>query len=126
MLPFSMPTVRRVWMFGLVVAVAAALRVAAQQPELAPPSFVVIRPIPPPARPLPPEADSARERQFSFIAYGDTRTPLDDAVPEVDHARVVAAILSRIKALAGTQFPVRFVIQSGDAVYNGTKGEQLN
>lgn len=109
----------------VVTAVIVGVDGSAQQvPQL--PALVTVRPIEPPRGPLPPEAASAGQRRFSFIAYGDARPSVDQAVPEVDHARVVDAILSKIASLAATPYPVRFVLQTGDAVYNGTQGDQLN
>ena len=75
--------------------------------------------------------------RFSFIAYGDTRsagpTPGaaapaagDGDVVHPIHSQVVDAMIARIRALAGTPFPVRFVVQSGDAVLRGINGAQWN
>jgi hypothetical protein len=110
--------------FGIVAAFAGFSGSAQQQFQM--PPLVTVRPIPPPKTPLPSETASSGQRRFSFIAYGDTRPAVDAAVPEVDHAKVVAAMLVKIKALASTPFPVRFVLQSGDAAFTATKGEQLN
>jgi 3',5'-cyclic AMP phosphodiesterase CpdA len=103
----------------------------------APAPFVPVRPIRPPARPLPPESESAGITRFAFIAYGDTRCDCrltaGDArfVPakpetEEDHAAVVDTVVAKVKELAGSQFPVRFVLQSGDATYRGRDGERWN
>src|SRR5262245_26175320 len=110
-----------------VAAVAAVAGIHGSAQQAAPlPSFVEMHPIAPPRSLLPPESESARQRRFSFIAYGDARTAVDRAVPEPDHARVVDAMLEKIASLASSNFPVRFVLQTGDAVYNGAQGEQLN
>ena len=53
---------------------AAGLHGAAQQSPAAAAGRAV-RPIEPPAVPLPAEAASAGETRFSFIVYGDTRSP---------------------------------------------------
>jgi hypothetical protein len=130
--------------FVATVATAAAVvsALSAQQPPVAPvvpPAlrFVPIRPIEPPARPLPQESESANVTRFSFIAYGDTRSagPIPGAATETGgdgnvvhpiHSQVVDAMIARIRALAGTPFPVRFVLQSGDAVLRGSNGAQWN
>ena len=129
-----------------VVTVAAAALVvsalSAQQPVVAPVvppalTFVATRPIEPPARPLPPESESANVTRFSFIAYGDTRSasPAPGAAAETAgdgnvvhpmHSQIVNAMIARIRALASTPFPVRFVVQSGDAVLRGSSGAQWN
>jgi hypothetical protein len=97
---------------------------AAQQAAI--PSLVPVRPIAPPAAALPAEADSATVTRFSFIAYGDARGQLDGTALQPDHGVVVDGMLARIAALASTPFPIRFVLQSGDAVLNGTAGAQWN
>ena len=109
-----------------VVVLAAWLSIdgAAQQPAI--PLLVQVRPIAPPAAVLPAEADSASVTKFSFIAYGDTRGLRDGTALQPDHSVVVDGMLARITALATTPFPIRFVLQSGDAVLNGTAGTQWN
>ena len=110
---------------GLVIALAlAGIEGTAQQPI--PTALVPVRSIQPPDTPLPSEADSARATRFSFIAYGDTRSQVDGLALQPDHGAVVDAMLARIKALASTAFPVRFVVQSGDAVASGIDGAQWN
>ena len=76
-------------------------------------------PINPPATPLLSESATARETRFSFIAYGDTRGPRDAVEPGPGHTQVVEAMLETIKQMQGGPDPVRFVINSGDAVSNG-------
>lgn len=130
--------------FFSVAAIAALIvtAVSAQQPPAAPVvppalTFVPIRPIEPPARPLPPESESGSVTRFSFIAYGDTRsagnppgttnlTPGDGDVLHPIHSRIVDVMLANIRALAATPFPIRFVLQSGDAVLRGATGAQWN
>src|SRR5882672_2891069 len=121
----------------LVVGVVGS----AQQPAVAPVvppalTFVPIHPIEPPARPLPAESESANVTKFSFIGYGDTRsagTPVGGAPVPGDgdilhpiHSQIADAMIARIQALADTPFPVRFVVQSGDAVLRGATGAQWN
>ena len=114
----------------LVVAlctVAGAQQLPAPPPV---PVWVAVKPIDPPATPLPPEAASARVTKFSFVAYGDTRSgsgpggDLDVVHPE--HSRVMDQVLATAKTLAATPFPIRFVLQSGDAVLRGQSGTMWN
>ncbi|HZS09312.1 MAG TPA: metallophosphoesterase [Blastocatellia bacterium] len=85
-----------------------------------------VRAITPPAKPLPPEEASAGVTKFSFIVYGDTRGRRDGFELQYEHSLIVTSALARIKALEKTQYPVRFVLQSGDAVVNGRIARQLN
>jgi 3',5'-cyclic AMP phosphodiesterase CpdA len=96
---------------------------AARVPVLEP-----ARPVLPPKHPLPPEAKSASEKRFSFIVYGDTRAPsaAENAAPYPAHERVMDTILAAVKARARTRFPVRFVLQTGDAVIQGASGRMWN
>jgi hypothetical protein len=114
----------------LVVAlctVAGAQQLPAPPPV---PVWVAVKPIDPPATPLPTEAASARVTKFSFVAYGDTRSgsgpggDLDVVHPE--HSRVMDQVLATAKTLAATPFPIRFVLQSGDAVLRGQSGTMWN
>src|SRR6185436_18285959 len=60
---------------GLVSAAVVAQQPAVQPPAPAVPlAWVAVRPIEPPATPLPQEANSAGVTKFSFLAYGDTRS----------------------------------------------------
>jgi hypothetical protein len=113
---------------GVIGTVAAA-----QQPPPAPaPPLVLVRPIDPPATPLPSETASAGITRFSFIAYGDTRSggaadvPGDGQILQGEHSRVVDGMISRIRQSASTPFPIRFVLQSGDAVLRGPTGAMWN
>jgi hypothetical protein len=73
--------------------------------------------------------------RFSFIAYGDNRCdcrlPSNGGGPPVigrelqpEHDRLVQAMLDRIESLAGTDYPVRFVVSAGDAVFQGYEAER--
>ena len=104
---------------ALLLAISSAL--AAQIPDT-----TTVVPIKPPRRPLPAEAASARVTRFSFIAYGDTRGRQDGVALQAEHGQVVASMLRTIKAMANGPDPVRFVLQSGDAVVNGREARQLN
>jgi hypothetical protein len=124
---------------GLVLAASAVgiaqqLQTPSAPPAAAPPvAWVDVKPIAPPRTPLPAEAASAQVTRFSFLAYGDTRsgsataTSADDAqAPNVEHSRVMDAMLTKVKELAPTPSPVRFVLQSGDAVLRGVEGGRFN
>jgi len=109
---------------------AACAIVAAQQAPVPAPAWVAVKPIEPPASPLPAEAASAKVTRFSFIAYGDTRSgagPGGDAeVLHPLHTKVMDRMLAKVRELAPTPFPVRFVLQSGDAVLRGQNGAMWN
>jgi 3',5'-cyclic AMP phosphodiesterase CpdA len=80
--------------------------------------------ISPPRTPLPAEAASARVTKFSFISYGDTRGRHDGVDVQAEHTLVIESMLATIKRAAAAADPIRFVVQSGDAVQNGTFGKQ--
>jgi hypothetical protein len=120
---------------SLVMVTAITCHVVAQQsvgpPLVAQPAFtlaplVAVHPIEPPTKRLPSEADSAGQTRFSFIAYGDTRSAVDGQSLQPEHGVVADAIVAKIEALASSSFPVRFVLQTGDAVLNGTDGAAWN
>jgi Calcineurin-like phosphoesterase len=96
---------------------------AAQQGAAPPP---VVKPIEPPATGLPAEGASAGIKRFAFIAYGDTRGPADGIILQPQHSAVVDAILAAVTTERAAGFPVRFVLQSGDAVANGREAAQWN
>jgi 3',5'-cyclic AMP phosphodiesterase CpdA len=97
----------------------------AQPPPPAPPPEVV-RAILPPRNPLPPEPASAAATRFSFIAYGDTRGRREGKDEQYEHNLVVETMLSTVKRLETTPFPVRFVLMTGDAVMSGRDPRQWN
>ena len=80
----------------------------------------------PPTAPLPPEAASRDVKRFSFIAYGDTRGRRDGTALQYEHSLVIDSMLNQIKKLRDSDYPVRFVLQSGDAVVNGQDPKQWN
>jgi 3',5'-cyclic AMP phosphodiesterase CpdA len=82
--------------------------------------------IEPPRLPLPTEAESADVTRFSFIVYGDTRGRRDGQNPQYEHSLVVESMLRTIASLRDGPEPVRFVLQSGDAVFNGQDPAQWN
>ena len=114
---------------GVALLLACGVAASAQQaaptvpPVVAP---VLVRAIEPPDRPLPAEAQSAGVTRFSFIAYGDSRGQADGVELQTAHGLVVDAMVDKIRALASTPFPVRFVVQSGDAVVRGIDGAAWN
>jgi hypothetical protein len=83
-----------------------------------------VAPIVPPRAGLP--ADAARQTKFTFIAYGDTRGRRDGEQLQGEHGLVVQSMLATIKRLAAGPDPVRFVLQSGDAVSSGAVAAQWN
>jgi Calcineurin-like phosphoesterase len=85
-----------------------------------------VTPISPPTTPIPPETNSRGITQFSFIAYGDTRGRRDGEAIQYDHSMLVDSMLDQIKKLRDTPFPVRFILQSGDAVLRGIDPEMWN
>jgi 3',5'-cyclic AMP phosphodiesterase CpdA len=85
-----------------------------------------VTPINSPATPLPVESASAGVTKFSFIAYGDTRGRKDGVAIQYEHSLIVDSMLTQIKKLQTTEFPVRFVLQSGDAVQHGQSAKEWN
>jgi len=82
--------------------------------------------IAPPKDPLPIEENSKYVDQFSFIVYGDTRGRRDGKEVQYEHSLIVDSMLANIKKLSVTPYPVRFVLQTGDAVVNGRDPKQWN
>ncbi len=79
-----------------------------------------------PRNPLPTEAASKQVTRFSFIAYGDTRGRRDGVSEQYEHSMVVESMLRTIKGMESGPEPIRFVLQSGDAVVNGRDPKQWN
>jgi len=79
----------------------------------------------PPRTPLPPEGSTGGITKFSFIAYGDTRGRHDGEQLQAEHQLVVESMLSTIKRAAAAGDPIKFVLQSGDAVVDGSIANQL-
>lgn len=79
-----------------------------------------------PRVPLPAEAESADVSRFSFIVYGDTRGRRDGEDLQHEHGLVVESMLRTIDALEAGPDPVRFVLQSGDAVLDGKNAGHWN
>lgn len=85
-----------------------------------------VNPIPPPSTRLPPEGQSAAVTRYSFMVYGDTRGRRDGVAIQYEHSLIVDSMIAQIKRLQSTEYPVRFVLQSGDAVVNGQDAKQWN
>jgi hypothetical protein len=118
--------VRKPIVLFAVVGITAFIAVASAQQPPDIPAIPTVRPIDPPAASLPAEAASDGVTRFSFIAYGDTRGQADGVELQTNHSLVVDAMLAKVKALASTPFPVRFVVQTGDSVVNGRIAMQWN
>src|SRR5436309_14657063 len=116
--------------FAAIVIPAAGQQLAPAQPAVLP--WVAVRPIEPPATPLPTEQASAGITKYSFIAYGDTRSsgilgePGDGDIVHAEHSRLVDLMIERVRRAATTAFPIRFVLQSGDAVLRGQNAAMWN
>ena len=80
----------------------------------------------PPRTPLPPEAATAGITKFSFITYGDTRGRHDGVEVQAEHELVIESMLGTIKRAATSADPIRFVLQSGDAIQDGSIAKQLS
>ena len=98
----------------------------AQQPVAQVPPITVVQPIDPGSAVLPAEDLTVGVTRFSFIAYGDTRGQADGRELQRDHGRIVDAMIEAIRSRASSPFPVRFIVQSGDAVTSGAAAEQWN
>jgi 3',5'-cyclic AMP phosphodiesterase CpdA len=83
-----------------------------------------VRTIAPPRSPLPSEAATAGVKRFSFIAYGDTRGRHDGTQLQAEHQLVIESMLGAIKRARTSADSIRFVVQSGDAVNNGSFDQQ--
>ena len=111
---------------GLRAALLALAMLAAVSPAASDGRAGAVREIAAPRQPLPGESGSAGVTRFSFIAYGDTRGRRDGIDLQQEHSLVVDAMTAKIARLEGTDHPVRFVLQSGDAVVDGRDPEQWN
>ncbi len=98
----------------------------AQQPVAQAPPITIVQPIDPGSVVLPAEDLTVGVTRFSFIAYGDTRGQADGRELQRDHGRIVDAMIEAIQSRASSPFPVRFIVQSGDAVTSGAVAEQWN
>ena len=111
----------------IALATMLALPASAQvTPAAAASPADTVRAILPPLKPLPAEAASAGTTRFSFIAYGDTRGRRDGTELQYEHSLIVEAMLREIARRAGGPSPIKFILQSGDAVVNGRDPRQWN
>jgi len=65
-------------------------------------------------------------KRFSFIVHGDTRWRRDGTAIQHEHSLVIDSMIAHIKQLQNSECPVHFVLQSGDAVVDGTQVGQWN
>jgi len=116
--------------FCTAIILASAITAGAQAPKspAAPQSAgkEIVRAIVPPKIPLPTEEASAKVTKFSFIVYGDTRGRRDGKEIQYEHSLIVESMLNTIKKSAATAYPIRFVLQTGDAVVDGRDAKQWN
>src|ERR1051326_7269589 len=105
-----------------VLCIGASRSGSAQVPI----SDTIITPITPPRTPFPSETATAGITKFSFIAYGDTRGAFDGTQIQYDHLLVVTSMIRVIQASANGPDPIKFVVQSGDAVLDGRSATQLS
>ena len=120
------PWTTRAALAGALPLVCIASTLLAQNPPPRPAPAESVLAIAPPRTPLPSEAASAGVTRFSFIAYGDTRGRRDGTDLQYEHSLIVESMLRTIRSLADGPDPVRFVLQSGDAVVNGRNARQWN
>jgi hypothetical protein len=116
---------------GISIVAALGLAVLAHggaaTDQAGPPSpAAILAAIEPPVQPFPPETASAKETRFSFIVYGDTREDVRGQEIQKRHGHVVEAMLAKIRILASSRFPARFVLQTGDAVTRGEDAGRWN
>src|SRR4029079_8601599 len=72
------------------------------------------------------EEMSAGVTKFSYLVYGDTRGRRDGVELQYEHSLVADSMLATIKRMDATEYPVRFIMQTGDAVVNGGDARQWN
>lgn len=116
--------------FCTIIILAMAIIVGAQTPKVPAAQKEAgketVRAIAPPKNPLPAEAVSAGIEKFAFIVYGDTRGRRDGKEIQYEHSLIVESMLGAIKKMDTTSYPIRFVLQTGDAVVNGREARQWN
>jgi 3',5'-cyclic AMP phosphodiesterase CpdA len=117
---------------ALVFASGVLLHPTAQRGQA---DDVEVQAIDAPVSPFPPETSTSRVKKFTFFVYGDTRSqgPSRSGEPAPDgreiqgkHSAVVEAMLTKARTLARSDFPVRFVVSTGDAVLYGPNGTMWN
>jgi len=117
-----MPVTRRMNVVAATLALLSASAIDAHAQVTGADSIV---PLLPPRVALPSESETSRITRFSFIAYGDTRGRHDGVELQAEHTLVIESMIATIKRLETTADPIRFVLQSGDAVANGAIAKQL-
>lgn len=108
------------WMALTLLFACIQVGIGAQRPAES------VRAIPAPATPLPAEALSAGVTRFTFLSYGDTRSSQDGTSAQATHSELVTNMLATINSMKTSDYPVKFVLQSGDAVTNGKDVKQWN
>jgi hypothetical protein len=111
---------------ALALPLGASLSSAHAQQATSPERRDSVVAIAAPRTPLPAESASAAVTRFSFIVYGDTRGRRDGTEVQYEHSLVVESMLRTIGRLRNGPDPVRFVLQSGDAVVNGRNAAEWN
>ncbi len=115
--------------FAALLAAPARAQVTPAPPAPGAPAAApadTVRAILRPRVPLPAESATAGVTRFSLIAYGDTRGRRDGTELQYEHSLIVDAMLRVIAARASGPSPVKFILQSGDAVVNGRDPKQWN
>jgi hypothetical protein len=115
----------RVWSRGLCLLLATVGSVLYGVPRGSAQDTERVIPITAPAA-LPDENASGGVTKYSFIAYGDTRGRRDGVALQYEHSLIVDSMLKQIKELQNTEYPVRFILQSGDAVQHGQNAKEWN
>jgi len=115
-----------VWSRGFFLLLATVVSVLDVVPRVGAQDTERVVPITAPAAPLPNESASRGVTKYSFIAYGDTRGRRDGVALQYEHSLIVDSMLKQIKQLQNTEYPVRFILQSGDAVQHGQIAKEWN
>ncbi len=108
------------------VVISIGFLVGAMAPAAAQTPRGGVEAITPPAVRIPPEAQTADSTHFSFVVYGDTRSGNDGVDLQFEHSVVLHVMIDSIVSRRSSPDPIRFVLQSGDAVSDGTDARQWN
>jgi Calcineurin-like phosphoesterase len=114
------------WSRGFYLLFATVASVLYVVPRVGAQDTERVVPITAPRAPLPDENASRGVTKYSFIAYGDTRGRRDGAALQYEHSLIVDSMVKQIKQLQNTEYPVRFILQSGDAVQHGQNAKEWN
>jgi hypothetical protein len=115
-----------VWSRGLCLLLTTVGSALYGMPRSSAQNTERVIPITAPAAALPDESASSGVTKYSFIAYGDTRGRRDGVALQYEHSLIVDSMLKQIKELQNTEHPVRFILQSGDAVQHGQNAKEWN